>query len=229
MSVPEEQEAIWLVLQKLHSHGDDWTRHDRPTAAAVPAAVAVAKFTPISDSELSTKLLWEGKAGEFDENKVIYVVPPDRDRSAVAGIWCRWNFDRDLPKCGFYYGVWSSQPRFPAVEPPDADRFTAFVGYRFETPEQGDNHNYYHSQPCRGMGEKAAALEQALPVSHHVPTWPLAANSSLELLLCLVTSLYGMNGMVKLKTDLLAEPQGRNNTTLNAALSHVLAQQRQGG
>lgn len=229
MPIPEEQKALWLVLQKLRDEGADWTRHQRPPKAALPAKVAEAKFTPISESELEQQLLYNGKVGEFDENKVLYVIPPDRDRSAVAGLWCRWNFDRELPKCGFYYGVWSAKPRFPLVEPPDEDLFTAFVGYRFETPEEGDNHNFYHSQPCRGMGKKEDALEHALPISHHVPTWPLAAKSSLELLLCLVTSTYGMAGMLKLKADFAADAQARNNQALVAAVESVLALRQAGG
>ena len=65
--------------------------------------------------------------------------------------------------------------------------------------EAGTNHNYYHAQPCRSTGQKDDEVEMALPISYRMPTWPIAATCALELLLCFVASMYGMNGLRQLK------------------------------
>lgn len=227
LAAAEEQKALLQVLRLLRAEGEEWTRYKRTTAAASAAKSAEGKFTALEEQELDTHFLYQGKAGQFDENKVIYVKPPAKDPSAVAGIWCRWNYDKALPKCGFYYGLWSAQPAFPVVDPDDPTRHPAFVGYRFETPEEGDNHNFYHSQPCRSMGAKDDAIEHSLPISQRDPTWPLSAGNALELLLCLVTSLYGMNGLSNLRDTINGDATLRQNTLLKDAIGNLLSLQRQ--
>ena len=47
------------------------------------------------------------------------------------------------------------------------------------------------------MGTADSPIVQALLISERNPTFPLAAKSALELLLCLVVSLYGMNILIE--------------------------------
>lgn len=223
MAAAEEQKAILYVLRILRTEGDEWMRHKRTSAAAIAKKSAEGKFDAIDAQELETHFLHRGKTGEFDENKVIFVKPPAKDPTAVAGIWCRWNYDKGLPRCGFYYGLWSAQPAFPLTAPDDDARHPAFVGYRFETPEDGDNHNFYHAQPCRSMGAKDDPVEHGLPISVRDPTWPLAAGNALELLLCVVTSLYGLKGLRELQDTINEDNTLRHNVPIKAALSNLLA------
>lgn len=222
MAATEEQKALLHILRILRTEGDDWTRHKRTDAAAM-AAKAAGKFDAIEAQELDTHFLHRGKSGEFEDNKVIYVKPPAKDPSAIAGIWCRWNYDKALPRCGFYYGLWSAQPPFPPPAEDDGTRHPAFVGYRFETPEDGDNHNFYHAQPCRSMGAKDDPIEHSLPISVRDPTWPLAAGNALELLLCVVTALYGFKGLRELQDTINEDATLRRNTHLKGAMDKVLA------
>ena len=166
--------------------------------------------------------------GQFGNGQVIYVRPPAKEKSAVAALWCRWSFSVEPAICGFYYGIWSTQPPFPVSDPPNGDKYTAFLGFRYETPERGDNHNYYHAQPCRSMGPGDEPIGEALPVSERNPTWPLPADSPLELLLCLVTSLYGMSGLRDLRSRVLENPQTRGNRVLCQSLDRLLTLQRNG-
>lgn len=222
MAAADEQRALWHVLRLLRSDGDDWLRHHRPQAATPAVRVAEGKFTALQEAELEAHLIYRGKTGQFEENQVVFLKPPAKDPSAVAGVWCRWDFDKSPPRCGFYYGMWSAQPPFPKTDPPSQERHTGFVGYRFETPEDGDNHNFYHAQPCRSMGAKDDPIDHAIPISQRDPTWPLAARSALELLLCLVTSLYGMKGLVALQGRVLEDPVLRKNALITNAVSTVL-------
>jgi hypothetical protein len=118
----------------------------------------------------------------------------------------------------------TSQPPFP--KPSDgtpAGHHVAFIGYRFETPERGTNHNYYHAQPCRSMGQKDDEVETALPISYRMPTWPIAATCALELLLCFVASMYGLDGLRQLQHALNDDVAARGNRLLQSALKAMFA------
>lgn len=210
------------MLEALRSQGDAWLRRQAPKAANA-VTTAKRRYDALEGGELSTLLLHGTHVGQFDDTKVIFLPPPAKEDAAVAALWCRWDYDKPLAKCGFYFGIWSPQPQFP--KPPDggqAGQHVAFVGYRFETPEEDDNHNYYHAQPCRSMGRKDDEIEIALPVSNRMPTWPVAADGALELLLCLVTAVYGMKGLRELRDTLNQDARARQSQPLTGAFSSVL-------
>ena len=76
------------------------------------------RFDPLDEWELDNHLMHRGPEGHFDYRKAIYVKPPATERDSVAAIWCHWKFDLERPKCGFYWGVWSTRRErtvFPRV------------------------------------------------------------------------------------------------------------------
>jgi hypothetical protein len=92
------------------------------------------------------------------------------------------------------------------------------LALRFETPERdatGDGkHDYYHSQLCvslrRGEGTDTLALPiepDWFPTSH--PAWPMDAETPVELLVCLILSLYGKVGGSEIIRD-AGESDGRD-------------------
>ena len=221
-----EHKAIHSVLRLLLIDGEDWTRYGGGVNS-VALRNAQGKFTPLKEKELENCLLHKSK-GELPEDRVIYIKPPSREKSAVAAIWCRWDFNEELSRCGFYFGIWSEQEAFP--NPGDGRKYTAFIGFRYETPEDGCNHDYYHAQPCRSMVYRdRSQVVHSLPISVRYPTFPLAAKSSLDLLLCLVTSIYGMNGLKKLKYKVSDSSSMRQNELLLRSLEKVVNRLRCGG
>ena len=214
MAKTAEQQAIFVVLRQLRT--DDLDRTRPPPDANAVLKVARTQFTPLGRYELDT--LEHRSTGRFPVGSVIYIDPPSREKSAVAALWCRWDFNAYLPRCGFYLGIWSAQRGFP--NPNSGHKHPAFTGFRYETPEDGDNHDYYHAQPCRSMGGDED-VRCALPISPRVPTFPLAAQSSLALLLCLVTSVYGMAGLKKLQSKV----SGRNKL-LRQSIEDILELKR---
>jgi len=185
--------------------------------------MAQRRYDALEGNELATLLLHGVHVGQFEDTKVIFLQPPAKEDAAVAALWCRWDYEKVLPKCGFYFGLWSPQPEFPRpAEGEQVNHHVAFIGYRFETPEEDDNHNYYHAQPCRSMGRKDDEIEIALPVSNRMPTWPIAADGPLELLLCLVTAIYGMKGLRELRDALNEDARARQSKPLKGALASVL-------
>jgi hypothetical protein len=219
----DEQKAICRVLNALHAQGANWVRR-APKNNVKALRTAQGKFSTIAVAELETLLMHATARGSFDATKVVFIEPPPKEGDAVAALWCRWDYEQTPPRCGFYLGVWSLQPPFP--KPPggaSAGQHVAFVGYRFETPEAGTNHNYYHAQPCRSMGYKGDEIESALPISYRMPTWPIAATCALELLLCFVASMYGFDGLRKLRDALNDDVAARGNQLLQSALKTILA------
>jgi len=204
----------------------DWVRRALPNRARA-LNVAQGKFSPIAARELETLLMHGMPKGGFDETKVLFLEPPAKEGTAVAALWCRWDYEQDPPRCGFYLGLWSLQPPFPKpLDGGSVRHHVAFIGYRFETPEFGTNHNYYHAQPCRSMGQKGDEIETALPISYRMPTWPIAATCALELLLCFVASMYGMNGLQHLQDALNSDVSARGNHLLQSALKEIFALRR---
>ena len=129
----------------------------------------------------------------------------------MAAIWCKWRSHGVRLDCWFHIGLWLDDGRF--------------IAFRFEPPEQGDNHNYYHSQPCRSMGWEGMPEYEAMQVPERNPTWPLPAESSLDLLLCLVVSIQGMIGLGNLKQRIDRGGVGRRNRLLATAFKKMAAVQ----
>ena len=218
MAATDEQKAVFSVLKVLLINGQASTRRPRLTAEH-PPAVPRRQFTALNASDLERILLY-GKRGQFPDGKVIYLKAPPKETSAVAAMWCRWNFDVVPSRFGYYFGVWSRQQAVPNRG--DGQECTTFVGFRYETPEEGDNHDYHHAQPCRSMGSGInSRIEYALPISERNPTFPLAAQSSLELLLCLVTSIYGRSGLRELATAVSNQQSMRGNQLLHLSLKKL--------
>ena len=222
MAATDEQKAILFVLRLLLIEGEDWTRYHRPATGTVIARAAEGKFAALTAWQLENYLLHRGKTGRFDDSEVIYVKPPTSERTAVAAIWCHWDFDLRLPKCGFYFGIWCDRQGTPPEDRIASARHTAFLGLRYETPEDGDNHNYYHAQPCRSMAASRTPVAEALPIPDRYPAFPLAATSSVDLLLCLVTSIHGMNGLTGLRTNVLNSETMRGNECLRQSLDRMI-------
>ena len=197
----DERRAIRDVLKALLLEGEQWIR-EQPSAGAPRSN---SRFTGLKQRQLDSYL--HRRHGAFGPGEVIRVKPPPRE-AHMAALWCKWRFDGTRVGCWFYLGIWL-----------DGGQFIAF---RFEPPEQGDNHDYYHCQPCRTMGWKGAPEYNALPVPERNPTWPLAASSSLDLLLCLVVSIQGMIGLRTLKQRIDKQGMPRRNKRLTAAFERMI-------
>ena len=174
-----EQAQVWKILEALQKRGQLSIEKSQSDALTL----AKRRFSPLNKNELQT--LRHLSNGGFEKDKSLYIEPPKREVT-VAALRCHWNFSRSPRKFNLYVGLWLSGKEF--------------VGFRYETPEEGCNHNYYHAQPCRSMG--SCEIAEAIPIPERNPTFPLKANSAVDLLLCVVVSLRGMVGLRELKGDI---------------------------
>ena len=206
MSVDGERKAIRLILQQLVDEGEEWARNASKAAEAAKRA-ATMRFGPLSVQTLQSEFQKKRDSGDFGQ-AAVYLVPPPKESNVPTVLWCTWNFRGAEAYVKYYLGMWLK-----------ADRF---IAYRFEPPERGDHHNYFHSQPCRSLGRREDEVLGALPIPVSAPTWPLTADSSVELLLCVVLGVRGMAGLQDLEKSLMHKPEARRNRNLTDALGRVL-------
>ena len=200
-----ELKAIWYVLKELLLEGEEWLRQH------CSSTDITTSFSPLNKWQLMSYLR-QKRSGEFKKSEGIQLRPPPQEIRALS-LWCKWNFN-GRKDCRFYLGIWLCGGEF--------------VGFRFEPPEQGENHNYYHSQPCRAMIFHGESIRASLGVPERNPTWPLPADSSLELLLCLVVSIRGMDGLRAIKKRVEEDSAMRQNRELSRALQKILSLQFNG-
>ncbi|MCY3859276.1 MAG: hypothetical protein OXG25_10275 [Gammaproteobacteria bacterium] len=206
MSVDDEFRAIKHVLSKLATDGEaPGAISDFKTKRA-----AQSKFRPLRAVDLEYTFISKKSEGDFG-NQAVFLVPPKHENYGTVALWCKWKVDDTLCSFNYYLGIWR--------------RPFSFIGFRYEMPEIGCNHNYFHSQPCKNLGNRADEIEGALRVSERYPSWPLAAKSALDLLLCVVTSLHGMEGLKELFKHVDDDPKMRNNDVLGRARQDMYALQ----
>lgn len=206
MSVDGERKAIRFILQQLIREGEEWAR-DASRAAKAAKRAATGRFVPLDTSTLHHQFQNQPLHGDFGESAV-YIAPPQKEGNVPIALWCRWNFGGTRAAAKYYLGMWLTSSRF--------------IGYRFEPPERGDLHNYYHSQPCKVLGRREGEIKGALPIPISAPTWPLAATSAVELLLCVVLSVRGMAGLQDLRKSVVHNSAARQNRVLMGAVENVL-------
>ena len=197
----DERKAIRDVLRAMLFDGQEWLEQ-RSLAPRVGGAVP---FKALTAWQLDSYLL-HGSSGEFNPGEGIRVRPP-RHEAHMSALWCKWRFHNARMDCWFFLGTWLGDGQF--------------IVFRFEPPERGDNHNYYHSQPCRNMGWEGTPDYGAMRVPERNPTWPLPAESSLDLLLCLVVSFQGMIGLRSLRQRIDREGIARQNKLLAMAFEKM--------
>ena len=94
-----------------------------------------------------------------------------------------YNFGCSIPKISLRVGLYLKH-----------DEEVKAVGYRFESPEGIGRHHYYHVQMIKGFTTDTFFPPELSTVwlPDAEPTFPLDARDSVDLILCLLLSLYGM-------------------------------------
>jgi hypothetical protein len=204
----EEQRAVALIFEHLHQEGLEWFRLSN--APGVAFYERLKKRYTLLDRGGVDKIRWTA-ASQFPIRNVAVVVPPTHHPDPLLALWCRWDFSQTPARCGFYVGFWAK-----IIED------HSFVGFRFESPEDGDQHNYYHCQPCRNLGDRETPEELAVAISERAPTFGLPADNSAELALNVVLAMRGRAGLEKFRRSLLSTmPEARNSPVLQAGFRRL--------
>jgi hypothetical protein len=121
----------------------------------------------------------------------IYLPSPSRGTMRIALMNVDWDFLGGGSRAGFQVaGFWR-----------DGDGTCRATAWRFEGPETSaddgspSHHGYFHAQPCQRLrtrhGDVAVGLDPAQAWPSDGPTFPLDAQSPIDLLVCVLVALYG--------------------------------------
>lgn len=205
----DEQRAVALIFDRLHMEGLEWYRKSNAPGVAFYTARLKATYSVVDPTRVAD-IRWR-PASQFPSRHIAILCPPDRDPEPLLAVWCRWNFEMNPAKCGFYIGLWTK-----------IGGTHNFVGFRFESPEEGDQHDFYHCQPCRNLGDQAHPDSRAVAISEFVPTLGLHAENSAELALNIVLAMRGKRGLERFRRSLMeAEAEARNSDILKRAFQRL--------
>ncbi len=183
------QSSAWFLRQPK------W----KPSEQALKAYSMLGSWTPIEAKEINTLLQGPNTANlDFFGRKVLYLPPLEKNPTFVPVLSL---------KCNIGEAIDNIRLRVMLVRCKDADGNLCGIGFRFESPEneqlssqnddqdsstknQPGRHDFYHTQIIQGLGW-GPDIECPDWIPETQPSFPLAANDPITLLLCLLLSLYG--------------------------------------
>ena len=187
------------VLCKLQSRS--WflrdPGHEPSTRACETWEMLVSPWSPIEEKELSA-LFSHPEAFEIDfseRRKVLYLPPLQQDAKFVPVLSLQGNFDEARTEIKL---------RVMLVCYDENEKKLCGIGFRLDRGE--GRHGFYHAQLIRSL-ERGQYVERGPSV--HCPRWlpetqpsfPLAADCPVTLMLCLLLSLYGIKYCWTLVTE----------------------------
>lgn len=204
----EQYEAVVLILQRLQTQGLEWYRRAKTEDVGMFERRISGSFSIFETGEIHT--IGRKPRGTLPAKKILVMAPSGREDEAILGLWLRWDFLADPLEFRVFLGQWS-----------EIDGQKTFLGFRFEAPEKGEEHDYYHCQPCRDFGDRDVVPNAAL-VSHRFPTIPLNASNIVELTVCALMASMGHKKMKNFMRQLLRDPAATSNVPLKDAYSRVV-------
>ena len=206
----EQYEAVRLILDRLYKEGLEWYRAADAEEADLFANRITGTFSKFEGAEIH--VIGRKPKGSFPGRSILLMQPAPKEKDALLALWLRWDFEATPMEYRVFVGQWS------VIE---GER--SFIAFRFEAPEQGDEHDYFHCQPCRNFGDKLIVPGAAL-VSDRFPTIPLNASNIVEVTMCAIMAALGRRKMRKFVQGLLKDPSAYANAHLRTAYARCCKQ-----
>jgi hypothetical protein len=200
----EERDGVRLMLESLKAAGLEWYRTAKTADFNMFQRRSSGNFSIFRTGEHHT--LPNKPEGSLPSKKILLMPPSGSEDEEILGLWLRWNFDADPFAFRLFIGQWAR-----------VEGEKTFIAFRFEAPETGDKHDYFHCQPCRNFGDKED-VPDAARISEHFPTIPINAENIVELTLCALMSCMGHSDAKKFVRNLLTG-SASDNAPLKAAFS----------
>ena len=204
----EQFEAITLILEQLKVQGLGWYRKAKLGDVELFERRISGGFSILDSGEAWN--IGRKPKGSFPAKTILIMAPSRREQEALKAIWLRWDFTAKPIEFRLFLGQWA-----------EINGQKAFIAFRFEAPESGAQHNYYHCQPCRNLGDREPVPGAAL-ISEHFPTIPLYASNIVELTVCALLSSMGHEELKQFFRKLLSQPACASNAALTSAQTHFL-------
>ncbi len=136
-----QREAVFQILSQLSQSGLEWYRRAKLEEGDILRRRASEKYSLLDKSELWS--ISSKPAGNFSQNKFLVIEPNVHEADPFLGVWLRWDFSTEHTEFSLFLGMWSV-----------IAGTKTFVAYRYEAPEIGEEHDFFHCQPCRNFGDK---------------------------------------------------------------------------
>jgi len=121
-----------------------------------------------------------------EQRAFIYLKPPDRGRPSLPILNVKCDFGGESPDVGIRLAIFLL----------DEGEQPVSIGFRFETPHGKGEHDYHHAQPISSFfNDGAHILHCPKWLPDQLPAFPLLAHTPVELLGCMLGSLYGPSGL----------------------------------
>lgn len=121
---------------------------------------------------------------ETPKHKYFYLPPTSKNTFPILSV--KFDFTRSMPEIRLQMGLFRLK-----------NGKAEGIGLRFEMPEGRGEHHYYHCQMLQKFRDDKAVegCPSFITDLDVVPAMPLAARNTIQLLLCLLVSLYGAEGI----------------------------------
>lgn len=199
----DQQDAVILLLDRLRGDGIKWFREAMQDDLDLLERRITGNFKPFEGLEIQT--IGRKPKGNFPAKRILLMQPSRKEAEAVLGLWLIWNFEADPIEFRLFVGQWAK-----------IDKGVRFACFRFETPELGDEHDYFHCQPCNNFGDREP-VPGAAPISQRFPTIPMNASNIVELTICALMATMGRKKMKEFVQKLLRVPAAASNEVLLTA------------
>lgn len=149
-----------------------------------------ARFPTTDEYKINSAL--KSNALSIDDCPIIFIKYLRFKPDAICGLRLSWDSTNAHPEECFHLGSWWLD-----------DGSIKYLGYRFESPNTGDdNHSYYHAQPCKNFGDRGREFEGNCHPSNSFPTFGINATNRLELLLQTLLSLSGKDQLREWRNEI---------------------------
>lgn len=199
----EQFDAVALILNRLMTEGLEWYRGADAEDVGLFERRISGPFKIFETGHIYE--IGRKPKGSLPAKKILVMPPSGREAEAILGLWLCWNFEADPFEFRVFLGHWY-----------EIKGDKTFLAFRFEAPELGEDHNYYHCQPCRNFGDRDPVPYAAL-VSEKFPTIPINASNIVELTLCALKASMGQKKIKSFVRKLLKDPAASSNSWIKAA------------
>ena len=145
-------------------------------------------YRKISSRELETMLtVGAPRTVNMLDNKAFIYLPPIKKGNCIVPILCvEYDYATEMPELTLRIALFLF----------DGENNLKAIGYRFETAHNRERHHYYHIQHINKFDPSDESDRYKLPDTEWVPieypAFPIDAQNPIELLICLLVSLYDL-------------------------------------
>ena len=197
---PPEDSDPGLLAELLLWVFDNFEKSNRNNLFSAKAKKIIKeienRYLKFESRERLRQLLPSDARREADSNKskrYVYFMPVDEGGPIIPIMTFGYNLSRSsppIPEVRFRVGLFLM----------DSTQDLKSIGFRFEAPEGEGIHHYYHAQMITGFSKGDASLNSLNWLPESQPAFSLDAKNSVELFICLLVSLYGLEIIDRLQS-----------------------------